>query len=166
MSTLEFLLPSELDTERFAALVAPLLEAGDLLVLSGELGAGKTYFAGALCHALGLPADDAVTSPTFSLVSEYQASLYVLHADLYRLQAAADVFELGLWERRSEGALLVVEWGLPFAAELGGDPIELDFGFDPRRARVRQHGRRARRFHEALLPRAQSQSQLAWTVSS
>lgn len=165
MSTLEFLLTSEFDTERLAALVAPLLEAGDLLVLSGDLGAGKTYFAGALCHALGLPADEAVTSPTFSLVSEYQTSHLVLHADLYRLETAADVFELGLWERRSDGAVLVVEWGLPFVAELGGDPIVLHFGFEPRRASAPAHGPRAGRFLDALLPRARSQSDLLVTVS-
>jgi tRNA threonylcarbamoyladenosine biosynthesis protein TsaE len=143
-------LPSEAATIELAAVVAPLLEAGDLLVLTGDLGAGKTFFAGALCHALGLDADEAVTSPTFSLVSEYRTRLLVLHADLYRLQDAAQVFELGLWERRGEGALLVVEWGLPFLDELGGDAIEISFDLEPRRARVPEHGPRAAEFYKSL----------------
>lgn len=150
MSTFEVALPSEASTAKLAGLVAPLLEAGDLLVLSGDLGAGKTYFAGALCHALGLDEAEAVTSPTFSLVSEYQASLLILHADLYRLRDAAEVFELGLWDRRLDGALLVVEWGLAFAAELGGDAIEVDFGLEPRRARFPEHGPRSQRFLQSL----------------
>ena len=151
MSSVEFGLPSEARTTRLAQLVASLLEAGDLLVLSGDLGAGKTYFAGALCHALGLDEDEPVTSPTFSLVSEYQTSLLVLHADLYRLRGEAEVFELGLWERRADGALLVVEWGLPYVASLGGDAIEIDLGIEPRRARFPEHGVRSRRFLQGLV---------------
>jgi tRNA threonylcarbamoyladenosine biosynthesis protein TsaE len=151
MSAVELGLPSEARTARLAELIAPLLEAGDLLVLTGDLGAGKTYFAGALCHALGLGEDDAVTSPTFSLVSEYQTSLLVLHADLYRLRGEAEVFELGLWERREGGALLLVEWGLPYVASLGGEPIEIDFGIEPRRARFPEHGARSRRFLQGLV---------------
>jgi tRNA threonylcarbamoyladenosine biosynthesis protein TsaE len=154
MSVLELALPSEEATARLARLIAPLLEAGDLLVLSGDLGAGKTYFAGGLCHALGLDPEEAVTSPTFSLVSEYQARLFILHADLYRLRDTAEVFELGLLERRLDGALLVVEWGLAFAPELGGDAIEVDFGLEPRRARFPEHGPRSRRFLADLLTAA------------
>jgi tRNA threonylcarbamoyladenosine biosynthesis protein TsaE len=150
MTPLELPLPTEAATVRLAELVAPLLEAGDLLVLTGGLGAGKTYFAGALCHALGLDADEPVTSPTFALVCEYELSLLVLHADLYRLEADSDVFELGLWERREAGALLVVEWGLSFVRELGGDPIELDFGLEPRCARFPRHGARSARFLSEL----------------
>jgi tRNA threonylcarbamoyladenosine biosynthesis protein TsaE len=143
-------LPTEAATTELARVVAPLLAAGDLLVLTGDLGAGKTFFAGALCHALGLDADEAVTSPTFSLVSEYRTRLLVLHADLYRLEDAAQVFELGLWERRGEGALLVVEWGLPFLDELGGDAIEISFDLEPRRARAIAHGSRALEFSSNL----------------
>lgn len=164
MTVLEIQLPHEAETVRLAEVVAPLLEAGDLLVLTGDLGAGKTYFSGALCHALGLDADEAVTSPTFSLVSEYRASLLILHADLYRLAGPDDVFELGLWERRLDGALLVVEWGLSHVRELGGDPIEIDFGLQPRRARFPQHGPRSHRFLAALAARLAIQSELATTT--
>src|SRR5690606_19901302 len=114
MTLPEIALPSEEATVRLAQLVAPLLRAGDLLVLTGGLGAGKTYFAGALCHALGLDDDEPVTSPTFALVCEYDLSPVVLHADLYRLEDERDVFDLGLWERREGGALLLVEWGRSF----------------------------------------------------
>lgn len=157
MTPLELSLPSEAATVRLAELVAPLLEAGDLLVLTGGLGAGKTYLAGALCHALGLDQDEPVTSPTFALVSEYELSLLVLHADLYRLQTDSDVFELGLWERRDAGALLVVEWGLSFVRELGGDAIEIDIGLEPRCARFPQHGPRSARFLSDLTTRIEAE---------
>jgi len=154
---LEIALPSEEETVRLAELVAPLLGSGDLLVLTGDLGAGKTFFAGALCHALGVDEDEAITSPTFSLVSEYEGKLSILHADLYRLRSEADVFELGLLERRTEGALLLVEWGLAFASELGGDAIEIDFGLEPRRARFPEHGPRSLRFLAELQARRQAE---------
>lgn len=150
MTLPEIALPSEEATVRLAQLVAPLLRAGDLLVLTGGLGAGKTYFAGALCHALGLDDDEPVTSPTFALVCEYDLSPVVLHADLYRLEDERDVFDLGLWERREGGALLLVEWGRSFVRELGGDAIEIEFSLEPRRARFPEHGARAAEFSGEL----------------
>jgi len=86
-------------TERLAGRLAPLLRPGDLVLLGGDLGAGKTAFARALLRAL---ADDPaleVPSPTFTLVQPYETRrLPVLHADLYRLGSAEEVFELGLDE--------------------------------------------------------------------
>lgn len=146
-------LPSEEATASLAALLAPELRGGDLVVLSGELGAGKTFFAGALCHALGLDPDEPVTSPTFNLVSEYEISgLLVLHADFYRLKGEREAFELGLEERRAAGALLLVEWGLPYVSVLGGDPIEIEFSVEPRQARFPEHGPRAAELGARLAP--------------
>ncbi len=131
-------LPCEADTERLAADLAPLLRPSDLVILSGGLGAGKTFFTRALCYALGLPADEPVTSPTFTLVHEYETTPPLLHADLYRLRSEEEVEDLGLLEGRFAGRLLVVEWGGPYARLLGGDAIEVDLDLTPRSARV--HG--------------------------
>jgi tRNA threonylcarbamoyladenosine biosynthesis protein TsaE len=133
VSTIHIDNESEATTELIAQVLAPHLAPGDLLVLSGDLGAGKTFFARALLYALGLERDERVPSPTFTLIHEYEVRLHVLHADLYRLQSADEVQHLGMLERRQQGALLVVEWGRPFAAELGADAVYLDFPLAPRR---------------------------------
>ncbi|MBL0195377.1 MAG: tRNA (adenosine(37)-N6)-threonylcarbamoyltransferase complex ATPase subunit type 1 TsaE [Myxococcales bacterium] len=113
-------LPTRLATRALAGRVARRLVPGDLVLLEGELGAGKTFFARALLRALGVPAARAITSPTFILVNEYEATRGpVLHADLYRLRESAgeagealaqEAAALGLRERRGEGAVVLVEW--------------------------------------------------------
>jgi tRNA threonylcarbamoyladenosine biosynthesis protein TsaE len=97
------------------------------VLLGGDLGAGKTFLAGAIIHALGVDAGEPVTSPTFSLVHEYATPRgVVLHVDLYRLRdgvvpLAEEVARLGLRERRAEGAILLVEWGEGALDALGGN---------------------------------------------
>lgn len=104
-------------------MLAPALVAGDLVILKGDLGAGKTFFARALCRALGVPSRVAVTSPTFTLVHEHEARLPIFHADAYRLASPSEIEGLGLRDARANGALLLVEWGEPFVAALGGDAL-------------------------------------------
>jgi tRNA threonylcarbamoyladenosine biosynthesis protein TsaE len=106
----EFLLPDVAATEAFGRALAPLLRAGDVVALSGDLGAGKTSLARGVLAVLGL-AEEA-PSPTFAIVQPYappEVSLPVAHVDLYRLDEPEDVEELGLDEWLEEGALLV-EW--------------------------------------------------------
>ena len=102
-------------------------------------------------EALGLADDEPVTSPTFTLVHEYTTEPPVAHADLYRLESAMDVVELGLLERRDDGWLLLVEWGTPYLAALGGDALELEFENFPRRIFGRARGRRGDALLSALL---------------
>jgi len=98
------------DTAKVAALIARELRPRDVLVLTGDLGAGKTTFTKALCAALGVT--EQVTSPTFTLVHEYRGNtLTVCHADLYRLERTGELADLGLDDARRSGAVLVVEWG-------------------------------------------------------
>jgi tRNA threonylcarbamoyladenosine biosynthesis protein TsaE len=121
-------LRSRRDTTRLGQAIAGLLVPGDLVVLGGELGAGKTFLAGAITHALGVSPAQAITSPTFGLIHEYPTSRgVVLHVDLYRLRDGAtplpvEVARLGLRERRAEGAVLLVEWGEDALEALGGAP--------------------------------------------
>lgn len=101
------------------------------MLLGGDLGAGKTFLAGAIAHALGVDAGQAVTSPTFGLVHEYTTCQGVLlHVDLYRLRdgnvpLTEEIARLGLRERRAEGAILLVEWGTDGLDALGGHPALL-----------------------------------------
>ncbi|MCA9576563.1 MAG: tRNA (adenosine(37)-N6)-threonylcarbamoyltransferase complex ATPase subunit type 1 TsaE [Sandaracinaceae bacterium] len=134
-------LRNEEHTRALARALAGTLAPGDLLVLEGPLGAGKTLLASALVHALGVPEDEPVASPTFALVHEYDARHLVLHADLYRLSGPEEVEELGLLERREEGAVCVVEWGARFDDVLHPDArLTLAVtGESTREARVRAH---------------------------
>jgi tRNA threonylcarbamoyladenosine biosynthesis protein TsaE len=144
-------LPNKQATTQLAADLAPLLAAGDLLLLEGPLGAGKTFFARALARCLGVADDVRVTSPTFTLVHEYETEPKLVHADLYRLSDdERGVFELGLLPQRDDGALLVVEWGLAFERSLGGDALVLELARDPRKAAFSATGPRSRQLLEAL----------------
>ena len=83
------------------------LRAGDVVLLSGDLGSGKTRLAQGIGRGLGCPGP--VTSPTFVLVNEHVGRERLFHADLYRIAGADDLSELGLWEEAERG-VLVVEW--------------------------------------------------------
>lgn len=119
-------LPTRRATTRLAARLAPALRAGDLLALSGDLGAGKTFFTRALCRCLGVSESIPVTSPTFTLVQPYEARLPIVHVDLYRLGDADEVFQLGLRQAREE-SLVVIEWPRTFLDVLGGGEISIAF---------------------------------------
>ena len=140
-------LPTRRSTIRLARAAARRLEGGDLVILRGDLGAGKTFFTRALARALGVPASVRVTSPTFTLVHEFEGRIPIVHADLYRLGSEIELHDLGLRERRADGALLVVEWGEPsHEAALGGDAlrIELVAGSGPHTRVARLEGSGAR----------------------
>jgi tRNA threonylcarbamoyladenosine biosynthesis protein TsaE len=100
---------SEAETFAVARVLAATLKPGDVLLLSGSLGAGKTAFVRGLAEGLGIDPDE-VSSPTFTLVHEYRGGrLALYHADLYRLERAA-VEELGLDELGVADGVLAIEW--------------------------------------------------------
>jgi tRNA threonylcarbamoyladenosine biosynthesis protein TsaE len=100
---------SEAETEALAAALAPSLKPGDVLLLEGGLGAGKTTFTRGLAHALGHP--EAVLSPSFQLLREHRGGLLDLfHIDLYRLSGPAEAQSLGLEEYFDGDGVSVVEW--------------------------------------------------------
>lgn len=144
-------LPDKRATQRLARDLAPLLAGGDLVILAGPLGSGKTFFTRELLRALGWPRSERVTSPTFTLVQEYLTVPKLVHADLYRLEGDQSALaQLGLLEARDEGALLVVEWGLPFERALGGGALLLELEREPRKAVLSALGPRAEQQLEAL----------------
>lgn len=101
---------SELETEGLAAKLVGTLRPGDVLILTGELGSGKTAFTRGLAKALKID-EDTVTSPSFTLVNEYPADTPVYHFDLYRLGDPGELYEIGWEEYLSRNGIVVVEWG-------------------------------------------------------
>ena len=97
-------------TRAIAAAIARLARPGDLIVLAGQMGAGKTAFAQGFAKALGI--HEPVTSPTYTIVHTYQAGSTTLHhADLYRLEHTAEVDDLALTELLDDRSIMLVEWG-------------------------------------------------------
>lgn len=122
-------LPDEDATANLARRMAPLLGAGDVLALSGPIGAGKSFFARALIrarlNAVGL--DEDIPSPTFTLVQAYEAGdLEIWHSDLYRLTHADEVLELGL-EDAFASALCLVEWPDRMGDSLPETALHIEF---------------------------------------
>jgi tRNA threonylcarbamoyladenosine biosynthesis protein TsaE len=139
---LELASPTAEDTRAIGAAFAPLLRAGDVIALTGELGAGKTTLVQGIAGALGY--DGAVTSPTFTLVREYRTpTLTLVHADVYRLDRVQDALDLGLDETAEDGVLLV-EWGDAVDLLLPGDRLVADLSLpgedDARRIAIRSEG--------------------------
>ncbi len=120
-------------TEQTAALAAALAEmatSGDLIVLSGDLGAGKTAFAKGFGAALDVT--EPITSPTFTLVREYQGRLKMYHLDVYRLEQIEEALDLGLAELLDDDAVTLVEWGEAILPALPPEYLEvrLELGED------------------------------------
>lgn len=109
-------------TRALAAAVAGLVRDGDLLVLVGDLGAGKTAFTQGLAGALGV--DDPVTSPTFTLANRYEGRLVVNHLDVYRLGTVEEADDLAIPELLDDGVTLV-EWGDTILAALPAERLDV-----------------------------------------
>ena len=153
-------------THDIAAALAGLVRARDMIVLAGDMGAGKTAFTVGFARAMGVSADEHVSSPTFTLVHTYETGrLPIHHADLYRLNSLGEVADLGLREQVDLGAIGIIEWG-NVAGDVLGDVLTLLFEHDPDDDNARNitvsvtgHGwdTRWERLREALRP---------WSVAS
>ncbi len=107
---LEIISHSEKETMSLAEKLTSLFRPGDVLVLTGQLGAGKTVFVRGLAKALKLD-EDLVNSPSFTIVNEYPGDNPLYHFDLYRLVDESELYEIGWDEYLSRNGLIVIEWG-------------------------------------------------------
>lgn len=150
---------SQDETIAFGAKLGALLAPGDVLVLTGDLGAGKTQLTKGIAQALGIDAN--VTSPTFTIQMVYDGDELTLnHFDLYRLESADELEDTGLFDVLGADGVCVIEWGEQFADEIGDERLDvfvtrLDDEAEPGEEPPRQielvpHGARAQEIVDAL----------------
>ncbi|HYI61364.1 MAG TPA: tRNA (adenosine(37)-N6)-threonylcarbamoyltransferase complex ATPase subunit type 1 TsaE [Acidimicrobiales bacterium] len=121
---------SPAETGALATALADLLRPGDLLLLSGEMGAGKTAFTQGLGAGLGVPT--RITSPTFTIAQTYEGGrLLVHHLDAYRLEHLHEALDLGLAEMIDDGGVVVIEWGDALLPVLPASYLEIRITFAP-----------------------------------
>jgi tRNA threonylcarbamoyladenosine biosynthesis protein TsaE len=132
------------DTRLLAAALAAAMRPGDVLTLTGDLGAGKTVFVQGAAVALGVT--DRVTSPSFLLRRDYPGRIPVIHVDVYRLDSFGEVTDLGLDELFDDSAVTFVEWGDLVRPLLPADHLEVELTTTPEddtrhvALRARAHG--------------------------
>lgn len=136
---------SPADTERFGELVAPVLADGDVLILSGGLGVGKTQFTKGVSRGLG--DEHPVTSPTFALMAVHDGGrIPLFHFDLYRLEHAYELEDTGIYDVLGYEGACLLEWGEQFQDELTDEYLGVVIsrsGADERTIALEPHGARA-----------------------
>ena len=116
---------SETETEDLGAKFAAGLPAGAVVALYGDLGCGKTAFVRGMARGMGLNA--AVTSPTFTIVNEYDGARPLFHFDMYRLSGADELFDIGWEDYLARGGVCAVEWSENVSGAFEGDEIAVRF---------------------------------------
>ena len=148
-STFSLALANEAATANLMADLALLIGAGDVITLSGDLGAGKTAAARALIRYLASDPEIEVPSPTFTLAQSYELPVFpLIHADLYRINDAIELEEIGL-SPLPDGVVVLIEWPERAPSALPPDRIEIAFSHRPalgstaRAAEITGHGKAA-----------------------
>ena len=143
MSPEEILTNSSEETTQYGRAIAARLEAPVLVLLKGDLGAGKTTLTKGIISGLGVAAEDDVTSPTFNLVHVFQnrapRPLKVCHVDLYRLEGTHDLESIAMEDLLAEPAVVIVEWSEHLTLRSDWPVVRIEFeheGGDKRRIRV------------------------------
>ncbi len=148
----EFHTASAGQTERAGLVLGPLLRRGDVLALSGDLGAGKTHLVQGVARALGV--EERVTSPTFNLLLVHPGRLPLYHFDLYRLTHASELEDIAFYETLESDGVSAVEWGDRFPGCLPPDRLVVVInreGENQRRFEVRAGGERSTRLAQQWL---------------
>lgn len=143
---------SQADTEHFGELVAPHLADGDVLILTGGLGVGKTHFTKGVARALG--DTHPVTSPTFALMAVHDGGrIPLFHFDLYRLEHAFELEDTGIYDVLGYEGACLLEWGEQFQDELTDEHLSVRIertGDSTRRIVLEAHGSRAEELADAI----------------
>ena len=121
---MEFVTHSREETEALGARLADALAEGRVVAFTGDLGAGKTAFVSGMARALGV--EERVTSPTFTIVNEYEGGrLPLFHFDMYRLGSADELFHIGWEDYLARGGVCAVEWSENVAGAIEPDAVRV-----------------------------------------
>lgn len=112
------------ETRRLGSALAGLLDRGDVVSLTGDLGAGKTTLVQGIAAGLGV--EQAVLSPTFTLLRQYEGRMPIYHLDVYRLERVQEVFDLGFEDIVGPGTVVLIEWGDAIDALLPESRLEVE----------------------------------------
>lgn len=116
------------ETRQLARELSALLKAGDVISLTGDLGAGKTCFVQGLAEALGI--EEHITSPTFTILKPYKGSIPLYHFDLYRLDTLEEMTDIGLMDYLPGDGVTVLEWGDKAGTLLPAERLDIDFSYE------------------------------------
>ncbi|MBN2297548.1 MAG: tRNA (adenosine(37)-N6)-threonylcarbamoyltransferase complex ATPase subunit type 1 TsaE [Deltaproteobacteria bacterium] len=132
--TKEFISKSPQETLDFGTSIGKALKGGEIILLNGDLGSGKTLLAKGIARGLGIDPAYTVVSPSFTLMNIYKARLDIIHVDLYRLDSD-DVYELGLEDFMDREHIIIVEWAQRSKDFFQGDVIEISIEYLGEQAR-------------------------------
>ena len=122
---MEFVTHSREETEALGARLADALDGGRVVAFTGDLGAGKTAFVSGMARALGV--EERVTSPTFTIVNEYEGGrLPLFHFDMYRLASSEELFDIGWEDYLQRGGVCAVEWSENVSDALEEDALSVE----------------------------------------
>lgn len=142
--SLDFILKDVEKTISLGEKLGTFLQRGQVIALIGELGAGKTTLVKAIAHGLGVPDDVIVSSPSYTLVNEYEGRFPLYHFDLYRLEGANDIHDLGYDEYLEGEGVSLIEWADIAPELLPKEHLEIRIeilGDDERRINLKATGR-------------------------
>jgi tRNA threonylcarbamoyladenosine biosynthesis protein TsaE len=142
---LEIVTCSPNETAQLGKCVGKTIREGDILALSGELGSGKTCFTSGLASGLGISDKYPITSPTFTLINEYQGRCKLYHFDVYRLRGYEDLDDLGYEEYFSGKGVLVIEWAEKIDQVIPDSAFRINFEYiDENKRRIVINGLKQR----------------------
>ena len=149
---------SEKDTRKLGTKIGELIKPGQIILLSGELGSGKTILVKGIGRALGID-ENEVTSPSYTLIHEYQGNYPLYHMDLYRLNSADELYDIGFEEYLEKRGIIVIEWPEIADEILLSDFLKLKFkilNINKRKILIEACGKKSSKVKEGLTVNADS----------
>lgn len=126
---------SPTETQTLGEQLGKTLKSGDVIALIGDLGTGKTCLTQGIARGIGIAPDEVVSSPSYILINEYNGTIPIYHIDLYRLETAAEIAELGLTEYMDSDGICIIEWAERMEHALPKNHMRIDIRWEDENVR-------------------------------